>query len=56
MCLPEESVEYISSEKNEKEVIEEVLKKYKGNKSKAAVALNIDRSTLYRKMKNLNIV
>ena len=56
MCLPEENTESFSSEKSEKEVIEEVLKKYKGNKSKAAVALNIDRTTLYRKIKNLNIV
>lgn len=40
---------------NERQLIEEALKHYKYNKSKAAEALNIDRSTLYKKIKDYNI-
>ena len=40
----------------EKEIIEEILKKMKYNKTKVAKLLGIDRNTLYAKMKNLGIV
>lgn len=39
----------------ERNVIIEVLKDSKGNKSKAAKALNIPRATLYRKIEDYNI-
>lgn len=41
----------LMSEKNERELIEDTLNKVKFNKSKAAKLLNIDRKTLYNKMK-----
>ena len=40
---------------NEKERIEEALRQAKNNKSKAASLLDIDRKTLYSKMKQYNI-
>jgi PAS domain S-box-containing protein len=43
-------------EKKEREIIFDLLKKYKNNKSEVAKALNIPRSTLYYRMKALNIV
>lgn len=39
----------------EKKMLMEALEKYKFNKSKAAQALHIDRSTLYKKLKQYNI-
>lgn len=39
----------------EKRLVLEALEKFKYNKTKAAEALNIDRSTLYKKMKLYNI-
>lgn len=38
----------------EKEVIKELLRKYKGNKSQVAAELGIARSTLYRKLKSMD--
>ncbi len=38
-----------------RELIEEALRKSRGRKSRAAELLNIDRKTLYNKMKKLNI-
>lgn len=43
------------SEKNEKTLIEATLAKVKFNKSKAAKILNIDRKTLYNKLKSYGI-
>ena len=43
------------SKENEKKMIIDALKIHKYNKSKAAEALNIDRSTLYKKIKDYNI-
>ena len=40
---------------NEKELIEEALRQAKNNKSKAASLLDIDRKTLYSKMRQYNI-
>jgi len=40
---------------NEKDVILETLRRYNGNRSKAAVELGMHRSTLWRKMKTLGI-
>lgn len=40
---------------SEEDEIIEVLKHARGNKSKAARMLNIDRSTLYRKMQRIGI-
>jgi two-component system response regulator HydG len=42
-------------ETQERQLIVEALEQYKYNKSKAAQALNIDRSTLYHKMKRYDI-
>jgi PAS domain S-box-containing protein len=65
--LPEEIVQKSSAlvdrllakenpvEEIEKEVIIEILKKNKGNREKAAKALNISRITLWRKMKKYSI-
>ncbi len=39
----------------EKRLLVEALEKFKYNKTKAAEALNIDRSTLYKKLKQYNI-
>ncbi len=41
--------------KNEKEMILETLKRYNGNKSRAAEELGMHRSTLWRKIKSLGI-
>ncbi len=40
---------------SEKDEIIDILKRVRGNKSKAARLMGIDRSTLYRKMQRLNI-
>jgi PAS domain S-box-containing protein len=42
-------------ESSEKKVIRTMLKKYHWNRAKTARALNIDRTTLWRKMKKYNI-
>jgi transcriptional regulator with PAS, ATPase and Fis domain len=39
----------------EAEIVEQTLKKYGGNRAKTAKALGIDRTTLWRKMKNYGI-
>jgi len=41
---------------DEKEIILETLKRYQGNRSRAAAELGMHRSTLWRKMKTLGIV
>jgi two-component system response regulator HydG len=43
------------NEVNEKELILEILRQVKNNKSKAARLLNIDRKTLYKKMEKYQI-
>ncbi len=43
------------AEKSEKEIILNILNKSKNNKTKAAKLLNIDRKTLYNKLKAYNI-
>ncbi|KAA2245410.1 sigma-54-dependent Fis family transcriptional regulator [Chitinophaga agrisoli] len=43
------------NETNEKELIREILRQVKNNKSKAARLLNIDRKTLYKKMEKYQI-
>jgi two-component system response regulator HydG len=43
------------NEVNEKELIQEILRQVKNNKSKAARLLNIDRKTLYKKMEKYQI-
>jgi two-component system response regulator HydG len=43
------------NEVNEKELIKEILRQVKNNKSKAARLLNIDRKTLYKKMEKYQI-
>jgi PAS domain S-box-containing protein len=45
----------ISQEKSEKQMILETLKRYNGNRSRAAIELGMHRSTLWRKMKTLGI-
>ena len=45
----------LKNEANEKEQILEALKQADNNKSKAARLLNIDRKTLYNKLKLYNI-
>jgi transcriptional regulator with PAS, ATPase and Fis domain len=40
---------------SENDMIREMLKKYGWNRGKTAQALNIDRTTLWRKMKKYNI-
>ncbi len=44
-----------SPEKSEKQMILETLKRYSGNRSRAAIELGMHRSTLWRKMKTLGI-
>jgi PAS domain S-box-containing protein len=67
VILPEHLPESITNEhlisknisnnlKDERELIIESLKRNKGNKSKAAVELGMHRSTLWRKIKELNLV
>ncbi len=51
VILPLSQLPYIS----EKDELIDALKRARGNKSKAARILNIDRSTLYRKMQRLEI-
>ena len=41
---------------NEKEMIVQTLRRYKGNRSQAAAELGMHRSTLWRKMKTLGVV
>ncbi len=41
---------------DEKEIILEALKRYRGNRSRAAAELGMHRSTLWRKMKTLGII
>ena len=66
VILPEHLPESITDEhlitksvknelKNEREIIIESLKRNKGNKSKAAVELGMHRSTLWRKIKELQV-
>ncbi|WP_347157507.1 sigma-54-dependent transcriptional regulator [Pontibacter chitinilyticus] len=43
------------TEQNEKELIQQMLEKVRYNKSKAARLLNIDRKTLYNKLRQYNI-
>ncbi|GAA0534189.1 sigma-54-dependent transcriptional regulator [Chitinophaga japonensis] len=43
------------NEVNEKELIQEILRQVRNNKSKAARLLNIDRKTLYKKMEKYQI-
>jgi transcriptional regulator of acetoin/glycerol metabolism len=45
-----------NSQLDEKAMILETLKRYRGNRSKAAMELGMHRSTLWRKMKTLGIV
>lgn len=45
-----------SNGSDEKEIILETLKRYKGNRTRAAAELGMHRSTLWRKMKTLGIV
>lgn len=55
ICLPEER-NLSTSEDKEKVAIEKALAKFSGNKTYAAEYLNIDRSTLYRKMKHYGLM
>lgn len=45
----------LSIKVKERELIEEALKKYFNNKTKTAQALGVDRSTLWRKLKEYNL-
>lgn len=45
----------LSIKVNERELIEAALKKYFNNKTKTAQALGVDRSTLWRKLKEYNL-
>jgi len=55
--VPEELTKNFSlySHQNEEQIIREALKETNNNKTKAAVLLNIDRKTLYNKLKLYNI-
>ncbi len=57
LAVPEETTKNFSlySHHNEEEIIREALKETNNNKTKAAVLLNIDRKTLYNKLKLYNI-
>jgi PAS domain S-box-containing protein len=44
-----------SRETGEKEIIQEALQRYNGNRSRAAIELGMHRSTLWRKIKTLGI-
>ncbi len=52
---PSEALASLPPYISEKDEIIEALKRTRGNKSKAARMLNIDRSTLYRKMQRIGI-
>ena len=47
--------DFLSIKVNERELIEAALKKYVNNKTKTAQALGVDRSTLWRKLKEYNL-
>jgi transcriptional regulator with PAS, ATPase and Fis domain len=50
-----DKAESFNLEENEKEVIEKALKAFKGNMSKTAIELGINRSTLYEKIKKYEL-
>jgi PAS domain S-box-containing protein len=45
----------MADQMNEKEIITQTLRRYKGNRAQAAIELGMHRSTLWRKMKILDI-
>ena len=53
--LKDEAVGEMTMDELEKEVIEKYLKKFKNNRRKTAVSLNISERTLYRKLKEYEI-
>ena len=53
--LPASYKEETPLQKAEAEIIEKALKKYQGNRVKAAQELGIDRTTLWRKMKKYGL-
>ncbi|MBT8369773.1 MAG: hypothetical protein KJO34_02350, partial [Deltaproteobacteria bacterium] len=55
--IPAEATQSINQqiETSEKTLIIDMLRKYGWNKGKTALALNVNRSTLWRKMKKYNI-
>lgn len=53
--LPQGSMTALPPYVSERDEIIDILKRARGNKSKAARMLNIDRSTLYRKMQRIGI-
>ena len=48
--------EDLSLEKREKKMIEQALAKYHGNRRKASAELGISERTIYRKIKEYNIL
>ena len=54
-ALQDDSVGEVSMQDIENEIIERTLVKMKGNRRKAAEALNISERTLYRKIKEYGI-
>ena len=53
--LPKVNLSLVAEPKEEKEKILKALAQVKGNKTKAAILLQIDRKTLYNKMHQYNI-